>query len=82
MDLFVPTEYSNLCLDSEDFIYATISTFDGAVESAEPIRKLNAKGTDILVRNGYNDPYGDLRYTEKRRDERTFQVCRYLLLVK
>ncbi|MEE0631286.1 MAG: hypothetical protein UCK04_06010, partial [Eubacterium sp.] len=65
MDLFVPTEYSNLCLDSEDFIYATISTFDGAVESAEPIRKLNAKGTDILVRNGYNDPYGDLRYTEK-----------------
>lgn len=27
MDLFVPTEYSNLCLDSEDFIYATISTF-------------------------------------------------------
>ena len=47
------------------FIYATISTFDGAVESAEPIRKLNAKGTDILVRNGYNDPYGDLRYTEK-----------------
>ena len=65
MDLFVPTEYSNLCLDSEDFIYATISTFDGAVESAEPIRKLNAKGTDILVRNSYNDPYGDLRYTEK-----------------
>ena len=65
MDLFVPTEYSNLCLDSEDFIYATISTFDGAVESAEPISKQNAKGTDILVRNGYNDPYGDLRYTEK-----------------
>lgn len=64
MEMFVPTEYSNLCLDSEDFIYATISTFDGAVESAEPIRKLNAKGTDILVRNGYVDPYGDLRYTE------------------
>ena len=40
MDLFVPTEYSNLCLDSEDFIYATISTFDGAVESAEPIRNM------------------------------------------
>jgi tetratricopeptide (TPR) repeat protein len=64
MELFVPTEYSNLCLDSEGFIYATISTFDGAVESAEPIRKLNAKGTDILVRNGYEDPYGDYRYTD------------------
>lgn len=64
MELFVPTEYSNLCLDSEGFIYATISTFDGQIEAAEPIRKLNAKGTDILVRNGYNDPYGDLRYTD------------------
>ncbi|MCH5264342.1 MAG: tetratricopeptide repeat protein [Lachnospiraceae bacterium] len=61
---FVPTEYSNLCLDSEGFIYATISVFDGAVESAQPIRKLNVKGTDILVRNGYEDPYGDLRYTD------------------
>lgn len=65
MELFVPTEYSNICLDSEDFIYATISVFEGTVEAAEPIRKLNAKGTDILVRNGYNDPYGDLRFTEK-----------------
>lgn len=64
LELFVPTEYSNICLDSEDFIYATISVFDGSVESAQPIRKLNAKGTDILVRNGYNDPYGDLRYTD------------------
>lgn len=64
MELFVPTEYSNLCLDSEDFIYATISSIDSRVETAEPIRKLNAKGTDILIRNGYNDPYGDLRYTE------------------
>lgn len=65
MEMFVPTEYSNLCLDSEDFIYATISKIDNAVELAEPIRKLNAKGTDILVRNGYEDPYGDLRFTDK-----------------
>lgn len=63
MELFVPTEYSNICLDSEGFIYATISTYEGSIESVQPIRKLNAKGTDILVRNGYNDPYGDLRYT-------------------
>ena len=53
MEMFVPTEYSNLCLDSEDFIYATISKIDNAV------------GTDILVRNGYEDPYGDLRFTDK-----------------
>lgn len=65
MELFVPTEYSNLCLDSEDFIYATISKIDSDPSTAEPIRKLNAKGTDILVRNGYDDPYGDLRFTEE-----------------
>lgn len=64
MEMFVPTEYSNICLDSEGFIYATISKIDGDPQSAEPIRKLNAKGTDILVRNGYNDPYGDLRWTD------------------
>ncbi|MCR5797480.1 hypothetical protein [Eubacterium xylanophilum] len=65
MALFVPTEYSNLCLDSEGFIYATIAAIgeDVTIENAQPIRKLNAKGTDILVRNGYEEPYGDLRYT-------------------
>ncbi len=66
MELFVPTEYSNLCLDSEGFIYATISKIDEEVDplAAMPIRKLNAKGTDILVRNGYMDPAGDLWWTE------------------
>lgn len=66
MDLFVPTEYSNLCLDSEGFIYATIATIgeDVTPQNSQPIRKLNAKGTDILIRNGYEEPYGDLRWTE------------------
>lgn len=66
MELFVPTEYSNLCLDSEGFIYATIGKTgeDVTPQNSQPIRKLNAKGTDILVRNGYEEPYGDLRWTE------------------
>ena len=66
MDLFVPTEYSNLCLDSEGFIYATIAKTDEETNPllAMPIRKLNAKGTDILVRNGYTDPAGDLWWTD------------------
>lgn len=66
MELFVPTEYSNLCLDSEGFIYATIATIgeDVTPQESQPIRKLNAKGTDILIRNGYEEPYGDLRWTD------------------
>lgn len=65
MTLFVPTEYSNLCLDSEGFIYATIKVPDEETHPllAQPIRKLNAKGTDILVRNGYYEPAGDLWFT-------------------
>ena len=57
MDLFIPTEYSNLCLDSDGFIYVTNST-----GQTDPVRRLNAMGQDILIRNGYDDPIGDLVY--------------------
>ncbi len=64
MELFVPTEYSNIALDSEGFIYSTISKFEGDVEAAKPVRKLNAKGTDILVRNSLVQPIGDLYFPD------------------
>ena len=57
MDLFVPTEYSNLCLDRDGFIYVTNS-----IGLTDPVRRLNAMGQDILVRNGYEDPVGDLAF--------------------
>ncbi len=62
MESFVPTEYHNLTLDDEDFVYATITEFDQTPIDAMPIRKLNAKGTDILTRNGYFTPSGDLYF--------------------
>lgn len=63
MESFVPTEYNNIALDSDGFIYATLSTFkDAEVKTAKPIRKLNAKGTDILIRNGYDEPIGDVYF--------------------
>jgi tetratricopeptide (TPR) repeat protein len=55
MDLFIPTEYNNLCLDPEGFIFVTNSS-----GQADPVRRLNAMGQDILVRNGYEKPVGDL----------------------
>jgi tetratricopeptide (TPR) repeat protein len=57
MELFIPTEYSNLCLDRDGFIYATNSS-----GQTEPVRRLNAMGQDILIRNGYKKPIGDLAY--------------------
>jgi DNA-binding beta-propeller fold protein YncE len=55
MDLFIPTEYSNACLDEDGFIYVTNST-----GQTDPVRRLNAMGQDILIRNGYEEPVGDL----------------------
>jgi len=55
MDLFIPTEYSNVAMDKDGFIYVTNST-----GQTDPIRRLNAMGQDILIRNGYEDPVGDL----------------------
>ena len=60
---FVPTEYSNISLDSEGFLYATINNFsESSVNSLKAVRRLNAKGADILVRNGDHEPVGDIKY--------------------
>ena len=62
MEAFVPTEYNNIALDSEGFIYATLSKFESDnASSSKPIRRLNAKGTDILIRNGYYEQIGDVQ---------------------
>lgn len=63
MVLFVPVEYSNCYIDKEGFIYAVTKTFeewDLKSDSAKPIRRLNALGKDILVKNSDNLPIGDL----------------------
>ena len=60
---FVPTEYENLYIDKDNFIYATITTFneyDLDSGKTTPIRRLNGLGTDILIRNDAHFPIGDL----------------------
>jgi len=66
-NLFIPTEYNNLYLDNDGFIYVTNSALTtieylNKDSSGQPIRRLNAMGQDILVRNGYKPPLGDLAY--------------------
>ena len=66
MILFVPTEYSNLAIDKDDFLYATTTTFTTdqlvTMETVNPVRKMNSVGSDILVRNGYEPPIGDIQW--------------------
>lgn len=65
MENFVPTEYSNCYLDREGFVYATTKSFeewDLLSDKAKPIRRLNALGSDILIKNGEYLPVGDLQW--------------------
>lgn len=59
MENFVPTEYSNLYIDTNSFVYCCTTTFDEGNADAAPIRKLNSYGDDILIRNGEEMPMGD-----------------------
>ena len=67
---FIPTEYRNMCLDSEGFMYCTVSTYSASeIRSAAegdtsitPIRRLNQSGKDILLRNGPFAPVGDVDF--------------------
>lgn len=63
MESFVPTEYDNIYMDYEGFIYACTSNLkkeDIDAKTGDPVRKLNLMGNDILVRNGEWPVYGDL----------------------
>ncbi|MGN0419149.1 MAG: hypothetical protein ACI4E4_01725 [Acetatifactor sp.] len=64
---FVPTEYDNIYMDSEGFVYACAGSLDEDAlrsESADALRRLNLMGNDILVRNGDFPIYGDLYWGE------------------
>lgn len=67
MESFVPTEYDNLYIDHEGFIYActtNVLAADLDAGTADPIRRLNMMGSDILIRNGENYVIGDLYWGE------------------
>ena len=71
MQSFVPTEYNSVDMDEEGFVYATIGSvgtdeikrvISSKDDSGEvtPIKRLNASGDDILARNGFFAPVGDI----------------------
>ena len=65
MNSFVPTEYNNVATDSEGFLLVTNSIFTAAElrnAVAEPVRRLNLKGTNILIQTGNHNVIGDLTW--------------------
>lgn len=67
LESFVPTEYDNVYMDHDGFIYAVtsnVSASDVDSGAADPVRRLNLMGNDILVRNGNWGVIGDLYWGE------------------
>jgi len=69
---YVSTEFNNIMIDDKNFIYVTTSSIDAedqqnAIMKKDkssdyaPVKKLNASGTDVMKRNGFYPPSGEVR---------------------
>ena len=74
---YISTPYQNLTMDDEGQIWATIifgtteeKSLTAAIQSLStdatyaPIKRLNAKGDDIMVRNGFAMPAGEISFSD------------------
>ena len=78
---YISTPYQNLTMDDEGQIWATIvfgtteeASLTAAIQSLStdatyaPIKRLNAKGDDIMVRNGFAMPAGEINFSTLKND--------------
>ncbi len=67
----VAPAYNNICIDKDGFIYVTTDGIDdgsatAAIQSKDktgnyaPVKKLNPNGTDVMNRNGFWPPSGEI----------------------
>lgn len=84
-EAYVSVEYSNITIDQKGFVYVTCSDIDryelyNAVNTRSsssayaPIKKLNPAGTDVLVRNGFFPPVGDIEFNAYKGDPAPSQI--------
>jgi sugar lactone lactonase YvrE len=57
MQQFIPLEFNNIAINDDGFMYTTTLEEN----AAQPIKKLNPSGIDILRSKGYFPPKGDIR---------------------
>ena len=60
MNLFVPTEYTNLSIDGKGFLFAVNGTSADSLSDSSIVKRLNPKGNNVLKQNGYVPPVGDI----------------------
>jgi len=57
------TSFNNLAIDKDGFLYTVsgpVTNADGSVNTESMIKKINQTNKDVLKRNGYSKPIGDL----------------------
>ncbi len=70
------TEYNNITIDKENFLYVTTSSIEEAAQqnainnkstagTYAPVKKLNVSGTDIMRRNGFYPPSGEVKVSNE-----------------
>jgi len=73
-EVIVSKEYNNITIDEKDFIYITQDSADESNREASirdkssdyaPVRRLNTAGTDILKRNGFFAPAGEVDFATR-----------------
>ncbi len=66
------TEYNNITIDKDNFLYVTTNSIDESAQqnaitgkdasgTYAPVKKLNASGTDVMTRNGFYPPSGEVK---------------------
>lgn len=64
MNSVLNTIFNNLTIDSQGFIYtvsdAVTNTETNSTDDSAMIKRINQAGKDVLIRNGYSVPKGDL----------------------
>lgn len=69
---FLSTEFNNITIDKDNFIYVTTSSIDESAQqnaitgkdksgTYAPVKKLNASGADVMNRNGFYPPSGEVK---------------------
>ncbi len=70
--LVLSHEYNNICIDEKGFIYITCNAddlmdeFESAIRNSDanysPVKKLNTAGNDVMRRNGFFIPAGEVNF--------------------
>ena len=71
---YVSTEFNNITIDENNFIYVTTSSIEEAKQQSAirgkdkssdyaPVKKLNASGADVMKRNGFYPPSGEVGFS-------------------